>query len=44
MMTKGDKKWISNWKPTGVNMKPIKKKPAKKKSPAPSLDPDEIVF
>ncbi len=30
MMTKGDKKWISNWKPKGANMKPIKKKPAKK--------------
>ena len=29
-MTKGDKKWISNWKPTGGNMKPIKKKPAKR--------------
>ena len=32
MMTKGDKRWINNWKPTGVNMKPIKKKPAKKVS------------
>ena len=30
MMTKGDKRWIKNWKPTGGNMKPIKKKPAKR--------------
>ena len=30
MMTNGDKKWISNWKPTGGNMKPAKKKPAKR--------------
>ena len=27
MMTPGDKRWINNWKPTGDNMKPIKKKP-----------------
>ena len=32
MMTPGDKRWINNWKPTGDNMKPIKKKPAKKVS------------
>ena len=31
MMTKGDKKWIKNWKPKGVNMNPTKTKPAKKK-------------
>ena len=30
MMTPGDKKWISNWKPKGDNMQPIKKKPAKR--------------
>ena len=29
MMTPGDKRWIKNWKPTGGNMKPAKKKPAK---------------
>ena len=32
MMTPGDKRWINNWKPTGDNMKHIKKKPAKKVS------------
>ena len=32
MMTKGDKRWINNWKPTGVNMKPITKTPARKVS------------
>jgi len=30
MFTKGDEKWIKNWKPKGVKMKPTKKKPAKK--------------
>ena len=30
MMTKGDKKWIKNWKPKGVKMKPTKKRPAKR--------------
>ena len=30
MMTKGDKRWIKNWKPKGVNMKPTKTKPAKR--------------
>ena len=30
MMTKGDEKWIKNWKPKGVNMKPTKTKPAKR--------------
>ena len=37
-MTKGDEKWIKNWKPKGVNMKPTspilktaKKRPAKRK-------------
>ena len=32
-MTKGDEKWIKNWKPKGVNMKPTKKRPAKRKQP-----------
>ena len=31
MMTKGDNKWIKNWKPKGVKMKPTKKRPAKRK-------------
>ena len=31
MMTKGDEKWIKNWKPKGVSMKPTKKRPAKRK-------------
>ena len=31
MMTPGDKRWIKNWKPKGVNMNPTKTKPAKKK-------------
>ena len=31
MMTKGDDKWIKNWKPKGVKMKPTKKRPAKRK-------------
>jgi len=31
MMTEGDKRWIKNWKPKGVKMKPTKKKPAKRK-------------
>jgi hypothetical protein len=35
MMTKGDKRWIKNWKLKGVNMKPTKttaaKRPAKKR-------------
>ena len=30
-MTKGDSKWIKNWKPKGVKMKPTKKRPAKRK-------------
>ena len=30
MFTKGDEKWIKNWKPKGVKMKPTKKKPAKR--------------
>ena len=30
MMTKGDEKWIKNWKPKGVKMKPSKTKPAKR--------------
>ena len=30
-MTPGDLKWIKNWKPKGVNMKPTKKRPAKRK-------------
>jgi hypothetical protein len=30
MMTKGDLKWIENWKPKGVKMKPTKKRPAKR--------------
>ena len=30
-MTKGDGKWIKNWKPKGVKMIPTKKRPAKKK-------------
>ena len=30
-MTPGDKRWIKNWKPKGVNMNPTKTKPAKKK-------------
>ena len=30
-MTKGDNKWIKNWKPKGVKMKPTKKRPAKRK-------------
>ena len=29
MMTPGDKRWIKNWKPKGVNMNPTKKRPAK---------------
>tara|TARA_B100000287_G_C20447270_1_gene708043 strand:- start:366 stop:653 length:288 start_codon:yes stop_codon:yes gene_type:complete len=29
-MTKGDEKWIKNWKPKGVKMKPSKTKPAKR--------------
>ena len=29
-MTKGDLKWIENWKPKGVKMKPTKKRPAKR--------------
>ena len=29
-MTKSDEKWIKNWKPKGVKMKPTKKKPAKR--------------
>ena len=29
-MTPGDLKWIKNWKPKGVNMKPTKTKPAKR--------------
>ena len=29
-MTPGDLKWIKNWKPKGVNMKPTKKVAAKK--------------
>ena len=28
--TEGDEKWIKNWKPKGVKMKPTKKRPAKK--------------
>ena len=28
-MTPGDKRWIKNWKPKGVNMNPTKKRPAK---------------
>ena len=28
-MTKGDLRWIKNWKPKGVNMNPTKKRPAK---------------
>ena len=31
MLTKGDDKWIKNWKPKGVKMKPTKKRPAKRK-------------
>ena len=31
MMTPGDKRWIKNWKPKGVNMNPTKKRPAKRK-------------
>ena len=31
-MTKGDLKWIENWKPKGVSMKPTKKKTAKRKN------------
>ena len=31
MMTPGDKRWIKNWKPKGVNINPTKTKPAKKK-------------
>ena len=30
-MTPGDKRWIKNWKPKGVNMNPTKKRPAKRK-------------
>ena len=30
-MTEGDDKWIKNWKPKGVKMKPTKKRPAKRK-------------
>ena len=29
--TEGDEKWIKNWKPKGVKMKPTKKRPAKRK-------------
>jgi hypothetical protein len=28
--TDGDERWIRNWKPEGVNMKPTKTKPAKR--------------
>ena len=31
IMTPGDKRWIENWKPKGVNMNPTKKRPAKRK-------------
>ena len=31
MMTPGDKRWIENWKPKGVNMNPTKKRPAKRR-------------
>ena len=31
MMTPGDKRWIKNWKPKGVNMNPTKKRQAKRK-------------
>jgi len=30
MMTKGDNRWIKNWKPKGVKMKSTKKRPAKR--------------
>tara|TARA_B100000902_G_scaffold363582_1_gene382898 strand:- start:361 stop:669 length:309 start_codon:yes stop_codon:yes gene_type:complete len=30
MFTDGDKRWIQNWKPKGVKMKPTKKRPAKR--------------
>ena len=29
-MTKGDLRWIENWKPKGVKMKPTKTKPSKR--------------
>tara|TARA_R110002020_G_scaffold150066_1_gene326576 strand:- start:701 stop:1018 length:318 start_codon:yes stop_codon:yes gene_type:complete len=29
-MTEGDKRWIENWKPKGVKMKPTKTKPSKR--------------
>ena len=32
MFTEGDKRWIQNWKPKGVKMKPTKKRPVKKNS------------
>ena len=30
MISEKDKRWIKNWKPKGVKMKPTKKKPAKR--------------
>ena len=30
MFTEGDKRWIQNWKPKGVKMKPTKTKPTKR--------------
>ena len=30
MISEKDKRWIKNWKPKGVKMRPTKKKPAKR--------------